>query len=44
PDLPKQKKIASILSDTDRKIDLNNQINDNLSYYFIQLLPVRSSA
>ena len=44
PDLPKQKKIASILSDTDRKIDLNNQINDNLErmaktlydYWFVQ--------
>ena len=44
PDLPKQKKIASILSDTDRKIDLNKQINDNLSYYFIQFLPAHSLA
>ena len=44
PEINIQKKIANILSDIDNKIDLNNQINDNLSYYFIQLLPVRSSA
>ncbi|WP_312090641.1 restriction endonuclease subunit S [Chryseobacterium sp.] len=37
PSLSTQKKIANILSDIDNKIDLNNQINDNLSYYFIQL-------
>ena len=39
-----QKKIANILGDIDTKIDLNNQINDNLSYYFTQLLPVHSSS
>ncbi|WP_100073922.1 restriction endonuclease subunit S [Chryseobacterium camelliae] len=39
-----QKEIANILTDIDNKINLNNQINDNLSYYFIQLLPARSSA
>jgi len=43
PNLTKQKKIADILSDIDNKINLNNQINDNLSYYFTQLLPARSS-
>ncbi|WP_206608133.1 restriction endonuclease subunit S [Chryseobacterium piscium] len=44
PNLPIQKKIAKILMDIDNKIELNNQLNDNLSYYFIQLLPARSSA
>jgi len=39
-----QKKIANVLSSIDDKIELNNKINDNLSYYFIQLLPARSSA
>ena len=39
-----QQKIASVLSALDDKIELNSKINDNLSHYFIQLLPVRSSA
>ncbi|MDE5538452.1 restriction endonuclease subunit S [Elizabethkingia meningoseptica] len=37
PEIKIQKKIANILQAIDNKIDLNNQINDNLSYYFIQL-------
>ncbi|AZB25977.1 restriction endonuclease subunit M [Chryseobacterium bernardetii] len=43
PNLTKQKKIANILSDIDNKINLNNQINDNLDicktlydYWFVQ--------
>jgi len=44
PNLTKQKKIANILSDIDNKINLNNQINDNLEhmaktlydYWFVQ--------
>lgn len=32
-DLETQKKIASILSSIDSKIELNNKINDNLSFY-----------
>ncbi|MGO4710527.1 restriction endonuclease subunit S [Chryseobacterium sp. 2TAF14] len=43
PEISIQKKIDKILSDIDNKIDLNNQINDNLSYYFTQILPARSS-
>ena len=39
-----QDKISSAISLLDDKIELNNQINDNLSYYFIQLLLARSSA
>ncbi|MCX8523121.1 restriction endonuclease subunit S [Chryseobacterium formosus] len=44
PEISVQNKIANIINNIDNKIDLNNQINDNLSYYFIQLLPARSSA
>ena len=40
----KQQKIASILSSLDDKIEINNKLNDNLSYYFTQLLPVHSSS
>jgi len=44
PPLDIKKKIVNVLSSLDDKIELNNQINDNLSYYFIQLLLARSSA
>ena len=44
PNLPIQKKIASILMDIDNKIELNNKLNDNLFYKITQLLPVHSSA
>ena len=43
PEISIQRKIANILSDIDNKIGFNNQINDNLSYYFTQLLPAHSS-
>ena len=39
-----QQKIANTLTDIDNKIDLNNQLNDNLSYKITLLLFVRSSA
>lgn len=39
-----QQKIANILGDIDNKIDLNNQLNDNLFYKITPLLPVHSSA
>ena len=41
PDIPTQQKIASVLSKLDDKIELNNQINDNLSHYLLNgYLPV----
>ena len=44
PNLLTQQIIASVLSTIDDKIELNNQINDNLFYKIIPLLPVHSSA
>ena len=44
PNLLTQQIIASVLSTIDDKIELNNQINDNLFYKITQLLPVHSSA
>ena len=44
PDLLTQQKIACVLSVLDDKIELNNKINDNLSYKITLLLFVRSSA
>ena len=44
PNLNIQKKIANILMDIDNKIELNNTLNDNLSYKITPLLLVRSSA
>ena len=50
PDLPEQKKIASILSSLDDKIELNNKINENLEQqaqaifrsWFLDYLPFNS--
>ncbi|QOW11645.1 hypothetical protein Q73A0000_15315 [Kaistella flava (ex Peng et al. 2021)] len=44
PDFVTQQKIASVLSSLDDKIELNNKLNDNLSYKITLLLLVRSSA
>lgn len=38
------RKIVSILDSIEKKIELNNKVNDNLSYKINQLLLVRSSA
>ena len=44
PDRQQQNLLVSVLSLLDDKIELNNQLNDNLSYKITLLLLVRSSA
>jgi len=42
PHLDIQKKIVNTLADIDNKIELNNELNDNLFYKITSLLPARS--